>query len=77
MDSDLMQPESVYYDLEIRKLPGPDSSHFKQAPPTSAQPLMDQALLPPRKLLRNLIKMVAEVRKPRISRALVRIKARR
>ena len=31
MDSDLRRPESVYYDPQIRKLPGPDSSHPIQA----------------------------------------------
>ena len=77
VDSDLRQLESVYYDPEIRELPGPNSSHPEQAPPTSTQPLVDQAPLPPRKLLRNLIKMAAEVRKSRIFKASVRIKAKR
>ena len=31
MDSDLRQPESIYYDPEILELSGPDSSHPKQA----------------------------------------------
>ena len=31
MGSDLRRPESIYYDPEIRKLPGPDSSHPEQA----------------------------------------------
>ena len=30
-DSDLRMPENVYYDSEIRELPGPDSSHPEQA----------------------------------------------
>ena len=77
VDSDLRRLESVYYDPEIRELPGPNSSHPEQAPPTLTQPLVDQAPLPPRKLLRNLIKMAAEVRKSRIFKALVRIKAKR
>ena len=77
VDSDLRRLESVYYDPEIRELPNPDSSHPEQAPPTSAQPLVDQAPLPPRKLLRNLIKMAAKVRKSRIFKASVRIKAKR
>ena len=77
VDSNLRRLESIYYDPEIRELPGPDSSHPEQAPPTSAQPLVDQAPLPPRKLLRNLIKMAAEVRKSRIFKASVRIKAKR
>ena len=77
VDSDLRQLESVYYDPEIRELPSPNSSHPEQAPPTSTQPLVDQAPLPPRKLLRNLIKMAAEVRKSRIFKASVRIKAKR
>ena len=29
--SDLRRPESIYYDLEIRELPGPSSSHLEQA----------------------------------------------
>ena len=29
--SDLRRPESIYYDPEIRELPGPDSSHLGQA----------------------------------------------
>ena len=31
VDFDLRRPESIYYDPEIRKLPGPDSSHPEQA----------------------------------------------
>ena len=27
VDSDLRRPEVIYYDLKIRELPGPDSSH--------------------------------------------------
>ena len=43
VDSDLRKPENVYYDLEIRELPGPDSSHPKQATQAPEQSLMDQA----------------------------------
>ena len=43
MDSDLRQPESVYYDPKIRKLPGPDSSHPRQATQAPEQSLVDQA----------------------------------
>ena len=43
MDSDLRRPKSIYYDPEIRELPGPDSSHPEQAPPASMQLLVDQA----------------------------------
>ena len=42
-DSDLRRPENIYYDPEIRELPGPDSSHPEQAPQASEQPLVDQA----------------------------------
>ena len=31
MDSDLRRPGSIYYDLDIHKLSGPDSSHPEQA----------------------------------------------
>ena len=31
VSSDLRRPESIYYDLEIRELPGLDSSHPEQA----------------------------------------------
>ena len=31
LGSDLRRPESIYYDLEICELPGPDSSHLEQA----------------------------------------------
>ena len=31
LGSDLRRPESIYYDLEIYELPGPDSSHLEQA----------------------------------------------
>ena len=31
VSSNLRQPESIYYDLEIRELPGPNSSHPEQA----------------------------------------------
>ena len=30
-DSGLRRPKSIYYDLEIRELSGPDSSHLGQA----------------------------------------------
>ena len=43
VDSDLRQPENVYYDSKIRELLGPDSSHLEQALPASAQLLVDQA----------------------------------
>ena len=42
-DSDLRRPENVYYDLEIRELPGPESSHPEQIPQVSEQLLVDQA----------------------------------
>ena len=41
VDSDLRQPENIYYDPEIRELPGPGSSNPKQAPKASEQPLVD------------------------------------
>ena len=41
--SNLRRPESIYYDLEIRELPGPDSSHPEQATQASEQSLADQA----------------------------------
>ena len=40
--SDLRRPKSIYYDPEIRELPGPDSSHPEQATQVSAQPKADQ-----------------------------------
>ena len=36
VDSDLRQPESIYYDPEIRELSGPDSSHPEQTTQVSA-----------------------------------------
>ena len=42
MGSDLRRLESIYYDLEIHELPGPDSSHPEQATQVSAQPKADQ-----------------------------------
>ena len=42
MDSDLRQPESIYYDLEIREISGPDSSHLEQTTQVHAQPEADQ-----------------------------------
>ena len=36
LGSDLRRPESIYYDLETRELPGPDSSHPEQATQVSA-----------------------------------------
>ena len=36
VDSDLRRPKSIYYDLEIRELPGPGSSHPEQATQVSA-----------------------------------------
>ena len=41
VSSNLRQPESIYYDLEIRELSGPDSSHPEQATQVSAQPKAD------------------------------------
>ena len=41
VDSDLRQPENIYYDPEIRELPGPGSSNPKQAPEASERPLVD------------------------------------
>ena len=40
--SDLRRPMSIYYDPEIRELPGSNSSHPKQATQVSAQPKADQ-----------------------------------
>ena len=42
MGSDLRRPESIYYDPEIRELPGLDSSHPEQATQVSTQPKADQ-----------------------------------
>ena len=47
MDSDLRWLENVYYDLEIRELPGPDSFNPEQALEASEQSLVDQALPTP------------------------------
>ena len=43
----LRRPESIYYDPEIRELPGPNSSHLKQATQTSEQLMADLAPLAP------------------------------
>ena len=48
MGSDLRRLESIYYDLEIRELPGPDSSHLEQATQVSTQSKVDQ--VPPASL---------------------------
>ena len=40
--SDLRRPESIYYDPEIRELPGPNSSHPEQATQVSTQLKADQ-----------------------------------
>ena len=48
MSSDLRRLESIYYDPEIRELPGPDSSHIEQATQVSAQSKVDQ--VPPASL---------------------------
>ena len=48
VDSDLRRPESIYYDLEIRELSVPDSSHPGQATQASVQPKADQ--VPPASL---------------------------
>ena len=47
VDSDLMWPESIYYDPEIRELSGPDSSHPEQATQVFAQPKADQVFPAP------------------------------
>ena len=41
-DSNLRRFESIYYDPEIRKLPGSNSSHPEQATQISTQPKADQ-----------------------------------
>ena len=43
VSSDLRRPESIYYDLEIRELPSPSSSHLEQATQASEQSMADQA----------------------------------
>ena len=48
VDSDLRRPKSIYYDLEIRELSVPDSSHPGQATQVSVQPKADQ--VPPASL---------------------------
>ena len=40
---DLRRPESIYYDLEIRELPGSSSSHPEQVTQASEQSMADQA----------------------------------
>ena len=45
MNSDLRQPESIYYNLEIRELSGPDSSHPGQVTQVFAQQKANQVLL--------------------------------
>ena len=42
VDSDLRQPKTIYYDLEIHELSGLDSSHFGQPTQVSVQPKADQ-----------------------------------
>ena len=42
VDSDLRQPKTIYYDLEIHELSGLDSSHLGQATQVSVQPKADQ-----------------------------------
>ena len=41
--SDLRRPKSIYYDPEIRELPGPSSSHPEQSTQASKQSMADQA----------------------------------
>ena len=43
MGSDLRRLESIYYDPEIRELPGPNSSHPKQTTQVSKQSMAIQA----------------------------------
>ena len=47
VSSNLRRPESIYYDLEIRELPGLDSSHPEQATQVSMQSKADQVPLAP------------------------------
>ena len=42
MGSNLRRPESIYYNPEIRELPGLDSSQAEQATQVSVQPKVDQ-----------------------------------
>ena len=43
MGSDLRRPESIYYDPEIREIPGPSSFHPEQATQAPEQSMADQA----------------------------------
>ena len=49
MGSDLRRSESIYYDLEIHELPGPNSSHPEQVTQASEHSMADQA--PPASLV--------------------------
>ena len=46
IDSAWRQPGSIYYHLDIRKVPGAISSPFTLTPETSKQPLTAQTALP-------------------------------
>ena len=46
-DSSLRQPESIYYDLDIRELSDPNSSIPEQTAPVSELPKVDQVHLAP------------------------------
>ena len=53
VDSDLRRPESIYYNLEICELSGPDSSHPDQATQVSVQPKADQVRPAPLEVLKD------------------------
>ena len=52
-DSSLRQPESIYYDPEIRELSDPNSSHPEQATQVSELPKVDQVPLAPLEVLKD------------------------
>ena len=46
-DSSLKRPESIYYDSDIRELPGPGSPPLEQSAQVSEAPIVDQVPLAP------------------------------
>ena len=75
-DSSLRRLESIYYDSDIRELPGSGFPPLEQPAQVSEAPTADQALLPLWKFQQILAKMLTKGKKLKLPRARIRTKIR-
>ena len=77
VDSDLRRPGSIYYDLEIRELSGPNSSHLDKPLKYLCSQRQTKSLLLPSKFQKTPTKMLAKERRLKLSRARTKVNIRR